>query len=198
MSCHTTWSLPALVLVFALCSACTLSQVQLRTLEANNAFTQGSYQDAMVRYLDSAGLDPSIRQILSYNLANVYHSLGEVDAAFSFWNQALASSDAELLFNTEFNKGLALYEQGKYIDAEQSFRRALQLDPSNMDAKINLELCYKKNDGQSRNLRQSPAAQKPAQAVNLATERLLEYVKRKEAVRTVGGDQSAGERMDDR
>jgi tetratricopeptide (TPR) repeat protein len=43
-----------------------------------------------------------------------------------------------------FNRGVLYYELGRFRDAYLEFREALRIEPSSVEAKINLELAFEK------------------------------------------------------
>ena len=163
-------------------SSCSGTGAYISVLRGNHSFSQGSYQDANVRYLAAAetGLHPAW---ISYNIGTLYHSLGEPDAAESEWERAAATDSPKLLFLVLFNYGVHLFETGRYDEAYASFRRALELEPTDMDTKVNLEYCLIKIDaqGSSRPVQEQRESQTedPGQEVKL----ILDYVRRKEGER---------------
>ena len=169
--------LPAAALVLG---SCRNSAPAAGILTGNVAYGNGNYQRAILKYLRAEDGLQNGRDTVLYNLANVYYALGEGDAALQAWSQAeQETGDAELLFRIAFNRGVLYYQWGRYDEAYRSFRRALELEPSDLDTKINLE------DSLSRI--RSAAAQTPA-ALGISSGgndeeggRLLDYVKRKEA-----------------
>ena len=118
---------------------------------------------------------------LSFNLANVYHSLGETGAALSAWNRASESEDPDLLFGTSFNRGVLLYELGRFRDAYDQFRYALTIDPSSVAAKANLELSLQKIEaGESVSSSNLSEGGNSSGTLSREQQRTLEYVRRKE------------------
>lgn len=167
--------------VLGLCvTSCTVGEASREVLLGNDSFGRGDYQDATVHYLNAQKAGNGFQPWIAYNLGNVYHSLGEVNAAMELWNTASRTKDHQLLFNVQFNRGIAFYESGHFDDAYKAFRETLELDPSNMDAKLNLELTQKKLQAASgtRSSNELPAVTQGHSTEDAA--RLLEYVRRKE------------------
>ena len=130
----------ALVLSLA---ACSRAQVYYQVASGNWAYDRGDYQEANIDYLD-AGLSGLYPGYTAYDLGNVYHALGEGEAAAAEWAKAERSGDPALKEPTLFNEGILAYEIGHYRVAYEAFRRALEIDPSDISAKIDLELAYQK------------------------------------------------------
>jgi len=167
-------------------SSCTPYAPHARVVRANYNVSRGEYQAAIVDYLRA--LESGEYELwLSYNLANVYHYLGESGAAMDRWNGAQNADVADLIFGAAFNSGVYLYEQGRYDEAFQRFRYALTIDPTNVDAKRNLELTLEKIDAESEiadegGTTSSATTEQNAQEPGAGT-RMLDYVRRKEEQR---------------
>ena len=171
-------------LILLLFSSCGQKNAYIEVVKGNYYFGRGMYQASVLSYLDA--LKEGTRTAwIRYNLGNVYHSLGETDAALGMWKEAEAEQDHELLFAISFNRGTLLYELGKYREAYEEFRHALEIDPARIEAKVNLELSLKKIGGggpssQSRDDQSVKRRDDP--------DRVLDYVKKKEATRWKASD----------
>ncbi|MFO7850303.1 MAG: tetratricopeptide repeat protein, partial [Spirochaetia bacterium] len=113
-----------------------------------------------------------------YNLGNVYHSLGEADAALNEWERAEDSDDEELMYKVAFNRGVVFYERGEYQNAYDSFRRALRFSPDDIEAKVNMEYTLRKQamSDSDEKTQTSDSGDKPK--ASSESMRILEYVKR--------------------
>jgi len=160
---------------------CDLRSPAVRVAAGNYAYERGNYQQALVHYL--VGAESSDRESwFSYNIGNVYHALGESEAALEMWALAARSPDQSIQFGTSFNRGVLLYEMGRYQDAYEAFRHALTVNSASTDAKINLELSLQKIQAED-SATSSESAQRggePEDGVNQETMRIIEYVRRKE------------------
>lgn len=181
-------SVVAVVLAAALLalSSCTPYAPHARVLRANYNVSRGEYQAAIVDYLRA--LESGEYELwLSYNLANVYHYLGESGAAMDRWDNAQNANVTDLMFGAAFNSGVYLYEQGRYDEAFQRFRFSLTIDPTNVDAKRNLELTLEKIEAESEIGEEGGTTSGGAATENSggpgAGTRMLDYVRRKEEQR---------------
>jgi len=184
------------LLLILLSSSCRNSAPAARVLAGNMSFGRGQYQKAILQYLEADDDVELGRDAVLYNLANVYYALGEGDAALRSWSMAEElTEDVDVLFRIAFNRGVLYYNWGRYDEAYRSFRRALVLRPSDVDAKINLE------DSLSRIRTAGPQnAAGENQSVNGDDEegrRLLDYIKRKEADTWTGQADDSDERPRD-
>ena len=84
--------------------------------------------------------DPKI----SYNLGNSQYKQGEFEKALNNYSFLLdPKNDTKIKQNSAYNMGNALYRMGKLEESIASFKKALELDPSDMDSKFNLEFARK-------------------------------------------------------
>lgn len=169
-------------------SSCAPYTSHARVARANYNVSRGEYQAAIVDYLralESNEFEPW----LAYNLANVYHYLGESGAAVDRWADAQNGDVPDLAFGAAFNAGVYLYEQGRYSSAFDQFRYALTIDPASVDAKRNLELALEKiaaesEIGEEGGTPTSSGEKGRAEADEPgAGARMLDYVRRKEEQR---------------
>ena len=180
------------VLLVLLLGSCSSSRSHLSIFRGNQDYIKGNFQEANLKYLqpldDTQG---KYDEWIHYNLGNTYFVLGESSSAEAEWVQALGTTDRALLFSIYFNLGVYYYDEGRYEDAYVYFRKSLEIDRTVMDAKINLELSLEKIE--SRESGQPKAVNQAEETGNEQedyTDRILEYVKRKEEERWVSPDVS--------
>lgn len=188
--------LTTIFLCAILFSSCDVQNPYLDVIEGNYYFSRGRFQSSVVAYLRALE-DGRHAETVRYNLGNVYHALGETDAAVDMWKKAGESENKELLYSVAFNQGNVAYELGKYREAYGFFRQALEIDSGRIEAKVNLEFSLKKlGTG-------GPAVpQNQDQASNGTKkedpERILDYVKKKETTRWKASDRiEDSEKKDD-
>ncbi len=158
------------------------AEPHLRVIRGNYAYGQGRFQRATVDYL-RAWENDEYRAQIAYNLGNVYYALGEVQAALGMWQRAQESGNADILFGVTFNKGVFYYERGRYQDAYTQFKRALEIDPGSVDAKVNLELALEKIRASEQVVRGDASETGSDGAPSAQSVRILEYIRRKEGSR---------------
>jgi tetratricopeptide (TPR) repeat protein len=159
---------------------------QLRVVRGNYSVSRGDYQKAIVDYLRAREHSEYVPWI-SYNLGNVYHFLGEAEAAVEQWNRAQNVDVPDLQFGAAFNRGVYYFEQGRYEEALEQFRFALLVDPSNRAAKQNFEITYERLESGSGLTRDSTSMEEGRSGESGGEEstatRMLDYVRRKEEQR---------------
>jgi len=171
-----------LVVVFGVgvvLGGCELRILQLSVVQANYSYGRGQYQDAIVRYFEAIESE-DYRAHVSYNLANVYHALGETEAALELWDEAEQAELHELAFGIRYNRGLLYYEQGRYQRAHEEFRAALVIDSSSVAAKRNLELAFRRIQAGSGVDQTQRAEHRADHEPSAETSRVLEYIRRRE------------------
>jgi Ca-activated chloride channel family protein len=104
----------------------------------NRQYAQGDYAAALESYRDAQAMDPGVRP-LYYNAGNALHQEGQFDAAVEESRRALPA-DAELTDAAEYAIGNHHLRAGRLIEAIEAYKRALLADPSDADAKHNLEV----------------------------------------------------------
>lgn len=172
--------IPLLILPLVLLSSCSRIGDYFNVIEGNYAYSRGEYMDANFDYIQATNSSRYHHRI-AYNLGNVYHSLGESEAATEEWNKAVgAEEDPRLLYRIAFNRGVLSYELGEYQQAYSYFRQALRIDQDDLEAKANLEFCLRK-----LNLRNEPGTdleesskKSPEQELSEDGKRILEYMRR--------------------
>ncbi len=163
-----------------LLSSCGNAVPASGVLAGNLSYGRGQYQKAILQYLHAGDTASAGRDVIYYDLANVYFALGEGDAALRSWGIAEEQTDdVDLLFRIAFNRGVLYYLRGHYDEAYRAFRRALVLRPGDVDAKVNLEESLSRIRVPVSRSRENAGEVKATGDED--RQRLLDYVRRKEA-----------------
>ena len=75
-----------------------------------------------------------------YNLGNLHHLKGDLTQAEEFYAVATGRSEEALASQVAYNLGNTFFRAQKVAEARDAYARALGFDPTNEDAKFNLEL----------------------------------------------------------
>jgi Ca-activated chloride channel homolog len=105
---------------------------------ANALFNAGDYDAALEAYQRMLAQRPDIDE-LSYNVGNALHRLGRFERAVQETRRALPPTEPLLGAMTYYALGNHFLAQDRLQDAYQAYRSALLLDPTDADAKHNLE-----------------------------------------------------------
>lgn len=123
------------LLVGAVCTA-GVASVNRR---GNDAYEAGDYAGAVALYGTAQAIDPS-RAEPYYNAGNAYERNSDNNSAIAQTKRALNTGDPLVRAPAEYALGNHSAAAGLYADAAEAFRRALLADPSDADAKHNLEV----------------------------------------------------------
>lgn len=107
-------------------------------------YDRQEYEQASNKFLESQTQKPDHPEI-SYNLGNSDYRLGKYESALESYAKTLAdSTDPALQQKSLYNSGNAWYQMGDLDKAIEFYSQALELDPSDIDSKFNLEFTRKR------------------------------------------------------
>lgn len=125
----------------------------------NRLYREGRYAEAVEAYRAALG-DGDASPILHYNLGTALLRLEEYDEAERHLRAALASIEPDARERTHYNLGNRFLQAARATAdpeasallleaAVEAYKQALRLDPGDADAKWNLELALREQDGQA-------------------------------------------------
>jgi len=159
---------------------CSNASGKLLIIEANFLSSQGRFTEAIDKYTKALEYEDAA-PYAEYGLGSVYLSMGGEEAALDCFAKAgnmLDSlppiSNRELRYRVCYNMGVALFSGGNFSGAADSFRDALKIDGSKIEAKRNLELSILSI------ARQSIISGAPRENEGLSA--LFDYIRQKELV----------------
>jgi Ca-activated chloride channel family protein len=131
------------VSVLALFASCAPVRSRLKLVQGNIYFSRGMYAEAAGFYIEAMD-DPKAAPYAAYSLGAVYSAMGQDEAALARFNEAeenaLIEENRELVYRSRYNSGIIRFTNGDFADAASDFKRALEVDGSRIDAKLNFEL----------------------------------------------------------
>jgi Ca-activated chloride channel family protein len=102
-------------------------------------YEQGRYDEALKSFVDAQIESPEDPQV-TYNIASTQYQMKNYEAAIKSYQDAAATArDVRLAEQSLYNIGNCLYRQGKLEESLEYYKKALDLDPNDQDAKYNLE-----------------------------------------------------------
>ena len=130
-----------------------------------DAYEAQAWEEALEGFLDRRAQRPEDPAEL-LNVGSTHYQLGEYEQALRAFRAAAAGDagpgspdiPATVRQKAFYNLGNTAYRQGRLEEAVEHYRRALELDPEDEDAKINLELVQRELD---RRQQQNPQQQQP-------------------------------------
>lgn len=166
--------------------------------EGNVLFNEEKFDEANSKYRD-AQLDAPESPVINYNIAGTEYKIGKFEEALENYSKAMSPGLAEgrkpeeeqlLRSRVHYNRGNTYYKLNKYMEAINEYREALKLNPTDEDAKYNLEFVRNKLKNQSQqqnqdqNQQQNKDKMKPsdyAKKLKAQAEALVEQRKYNEA-----------------
>lgn len=121
------------------------------------AYKEKKYDEAVKHFAAALEEEPNKDEIY-YNLGSAYIQSQTPQEAEKFLQRALKSDDPSLREKAYYNLGNAYFRQQQYDKSLEAYKKALLLNPSNKEAKINYELALRKRNEQNQ--------QKPQQNQN--------------------------------
>ncbi|HET9809044.1 MAG TPA: VWA domain-containing protein, partial [Candidatus Limnocylindria bacterium] len=119
--------------------AVACGDVALSNETANGLFAAGDYTGALAAYRDLQ-IDLPEAPELAVNAGNTLHMLREYPRALPDYGKAIDGNDLKLRAIAQYDRGNTLFRMGRYEDARDAYREVLRVDPTDRDAKFNLEI----------------------------------------------------------
>jgi Ca-activated chloride channel family protein len=136
------WNLPSLILaLFFLVIPSTgfTESVDTKIQEGISQYHEGEFKEAVDNFAYAHTDRPEDSRI-AYNLGNAHYKEGKFQEALQAYSQsALDEKNPDILRKSIYNTGNTMVKLGKLEEAESAYKKVLSLDPSDMDAKYNLE-----------------------------------------------------------
>ncbi len=140
------WSFPAkiyipsiLFLTLALPSTGFTKPVDTKMQEGISHYHKRQFKGAVEKF-SSARVDRPKDSRIAYNLGNAHYRDGKFQEALQAYTQsALDKKNPDIRKKSVYNIGNTMVKLGKLEEAESAYKKVLTLDPSDMDAKHNLE-----------------------------------------------------------
>jgi len=107
--------------------------------KGNRLYEKGKFEDAEKAYLTAQGDAPGRPEIL-YNLGNSLIRQKKLKEGEQVLGQAIRKGNTGVQEKSWYNTGNALFSADNYKGAVDAYVQALKLNPSDADAKHNLEL----------------------------------------------------------
>ena len=107
--------------------------------KGKNAFDDKRYDEAR-KYYENVILNRKNDYAAKFGLGTTAYKQEDVETAMRFLSDAKNSENPKLASRAYYNLGNILREQNKMDESLSSYKKAIELDPSDQDAKINYEL----------------------------------------------------------
>jgi Ca-activated chloride channel homolog len=148
------WILLAMFVFAAILPVSKAESLASKNEEGNRLFAQGRFEDAEKAYLEAQGKNPGKPEIL-YNLGNSLIKQKKCDQGIQSLRQSMSKGEKGIKANSWYNAGNAFFSMSKFKDSAEAYIQALKLNPSDQDAKHNLELALLKSKQQESKQQES-------------------------------------------
>ncbi|NLT66193.1 MAG: VWA domain-containing protein [Acidobacteria bacterium] len=163
----------AVAAVMALPASASSRSAAAKNNDGNSYFAEGKYVDAERAYMEARERDPRRPELL-YNLGNSLIRQKKYGPGIRALQQAIETGDDALKQKSWFNAGCALFLMGDYEASADAFIEALKLDPSDLDAKHNLEMALQAKQPASH--KQESADSRPPQQTRFTREQAAQLL----------------------
>lgn len=106
--------------------------------QGNRLYEEGRFQEAHEKYLEALRENPEL-PLIRFNDGNALYKGEDFESAARAYRGVLESDDPALAASAWYNLGNALYRNGQLESSLDAYKEALRREPSNQDAKHNLE-----------------------------------------------------------
>ena len=132
-----------MIVLLILLSGCSSKTSEV--LKGTYSFKQKQYRHSVSCFLQAAEKaskeqNKEILDYIIYDLGTAYSLLEEKDAAMEKFLMIDEDAPKNVRYSTYYNAGVIAHKDGNYDEALDYFRKALEIDSSRIEAKINMEL----------------------------------------------------------
>jgi Ca-activated chloride channel family protein len=125
--------------IYALGNAAHCASLYDTVKKGNQLYWDGKFNEALKTYVDGQ-IEHADELALKYNIASSHYKTKNYDEAVKgYLDVAASAKDIPLQEKSLYNCGNAMYQQGRLEEAIEYYKKALELDRNDLDAKHNLE-----------------------------------------------------------
>ena len=133
-----------------------------KIIEGNKLFVQEKYDEALNKYQDAQVQDPE-SPLLKFNVGDAQYKKQKFEDAAKEFEASLNNDDVMMQSQGYYNIGNSLYRIGKLPESILAYKKALELNPDDEDAKYNLEFVRKQLKDKSQPQQQDQQQQQQQQ-----------------------------------
>ena len=111
--------------------------------EGNKLYAEEKYDEANNKYRDAL-IDSPESPIINFNIGDVQYKKRNFEEAVKSYEKSTFSDEIKVQSGSYYNIGNTLYKMGKLPESILAYKKALELNPEDEDAKYNLEYVREK------------------------------------------------------
>ena len=132
-------------------------------IKANKFYKEGKFDEAIAEYRKAAGTNPQ-DGVVQYNLANAIFKKESFDDALATYDKSIELKKDNIFREKNiYNKGVSYTRQKKLIESISEYKTALKINPSDEDARHNLQKALHEQRQQNQSKDNKPDPQKKQQ-----------------------------------
>lgn len=159
-----------LLVVFSSPASIFAEKVEDYVKKGNALYKNSKYKDAEIQYRKALEIDPN-SNIAKFNLGTAYYKQGNFQEAMKYFDAVDQKNfDKQNLASAYYNLGNSYLQSKNYNESIESYKKALQNNPKDYDAKYNLEFARRmlqeqmqQNKNQKKNQQQQNQQQQNQQ-----------------------------------
>ena len=133
-----------------------------KIIQGNKMYGDEKYDEALTKYRDAQVQAPE-SAIVPFNIGAAEYKKNKYEEALKETEAALKSDAAGVQAKAYYNMGNALFRLGKLPESIMAYKKSLEIDPDDEDAKYNLEFVRKKIKDEAQKEQQNPQQQQQQQ-----------------------------------
>lgn len=174
------------IFIFLISSCSKIDKARLNFLLGYIAWKQNDWNKAASKFFKSVDLseglsNEKIKDYSDFAIGSIYLMQNEDASALSRFEKINENTDKKLDSYIYYQKGIIAFKNHEYEKAVMLFKKSLELQPDNVDAKINFELSIRYQKKQKDKL---PNSKSPAVTENeendLSEKTILNLIRKKE------------------
>ncbi len=126
------------------CQVAWINPLRDQVKKANQVYSEEKYQEAIQLYTDIAATYAPESKELHFNIGDSWFRQEDYDKSIEEYQKVVGASDEKFEALAHYNIGNAQFRKEDYQKAIESYIYSLKLNPTDEDAKYNLEVARRK------------------------------------------------------